>query len=52
MIFVILLCWLVVESAFMLTDTLQQGIEKAAEVIASGEAAKKLEALVHYSNNC
>ena len=32
--------------------SLAEGIEKAKEVIASGEAAKKLDALIHYSNNC
>jgi len=35
-----------------IADSLQHGIEKAVEVIANGEAAKKLEALIHYSNNC
>ncbi len=32
--------------------SLAEGIEKAKGVIASGEAAKKLDALIHYSNNC
>jgi anthranilate phosphoribosyltransferase len=35
-----------------LAETLADGIEKAKQVIASGEAQKKLDALVHYSNNC
>ncbi len=33
-------------------NSLQAGIEKAREVIANGSAAKKLDALVHYSHNC
>jgi anthranilate phosphoribosyltransferase len=35
-----------------LAETLADGIEKAKQVVASGEAQKKLDALVHYSNNC
>ena len=31
---------------------MKDGVEKAKQAIASGEAQKKLEALVHYSNNC
>ena len=33
-------------------DSLMAGIEKARSVIADGAAKQKLEALVHYSNNC
>ena len=32
--------------------TLAEGVEKAEQAIASGAAAKKLDALIHYSNNC
>ncbi|MCW9013061.1 MAG: anthranilate phosphoribosyltransferase [Gammaproteobacteria bacterium] len=35
-----------------ITDSLAEGVKKAEAVIASGAAAKKLEALIHYSNNC
>jgi len=35
-----------------LAKTLAEGVERAREVIASGEAQKKLDALIHYSNNC
>ena len=35
-----------------LANTLADGVEKAEQVIASGEAQKKLDALIHYSNNC
>lgn len=35
-----------------LADSLAAGIEKAKLAIASGDARQKLEALVHYSNNC
>ena len=35
-----------------ITATLAEGVEKAQAVIADGSATKKLEALVHYSNNC
>ena len=35
-----------------IADSLKAGIEKAQAVIADGSAKKKLEALVHYSNNC
>ncbi|MDH5483710.1 MAG: anthranilate phosphoribosyltransferase [Gammaproteobacteria bacterium] len=35
-----------------ITDTLAEGVAKAQAVIADGGAMKKLEALVHYSNNC
>ena len=35
-----------------ITSSLKAGIEKATEVVANGSAAKKLDALVHYSNNC
>lgn len=34
-----------------LAEDLQRGIEKAAEVIASGEAAAKLDALIKLSNS-
>ena len=34
-----------------LADSLADGIKRAAEVIDSGEAAKKLEALVAFSNS-
>ena len=33
-------------------DSLKAGIEKAKAVIADGSAKQKLEALIHYSNNC
>ncbi|MCW8956367.1 MAG: anthranilate phosphoribosyltransferase [Gammaproteobacteria bacterium] len=33
-------------------DSLVAGIEKAKSVIADGSARQKLDALVHYSNNC
>lgn len=33
-------------------DSLKAGIEKAKAVIADGSARQKLEALIHYSNNC
>lgn len=35
-----------------MAKSLKEGIDKAREVIASGEARKKLDALIHYSNNC
>ena len=35
-----------------IADSLKAGIEKAQSVIADGSAKQKLEALVHYSNNC
>jgi len=35
-----------------LVDSLEAGIEKAEEVIANGQAAAKLDALVALSNNC
>ena len=35
-----------------ITDSLASGVEKAQAVIADGSAMKKLEALIHYSNNC
>ena len=35
-----------------IANSLQAGIDKAKKVIANGSAAKKLDALVHYSNNC
>ncbi|MCK5386907.1 MAG: anthranilate phosphoribosyltransferase, partial [Gammaproteobacteria bacterium] len=35
-----------------LADSLEAGIEKAEEVIASGAAKAKLEELVKLSNNC
>jgi anthranilate phosphoribosyltransferase len=34
-----------------LTTSLAEGVEKARQVIADGSAQKKLDALVHYSNN-
>lgn len=35
-----------------MADSLAAGVEKATQAIASGDARQKLEALVHYSNNC
>ena len=32
--------------------TLKEGVDKACQAIADGGAMKKLDALVHYSNNC
>ncbi|MFW2374465.1 MAG: anthranilate phosphoribosyltransferase [Gammaproteobacteria bacterium] len=35
-----------------ISDSLAAGVEKARAVIADGSAKQKLDALVHYSNNC
>ena len=35
-----------------IVSSLAEGVEKASAVIADGSASKKLEALIHYSNNC
>ena len=35
-----------------IASTLAEGVEKAKQVIANGSAKQKLEALIHYSNNC
>lgn len=35
-----------------LTSSLMKGVKKAQSVVADGSAGKKLDALIHYSNNC